>query len=114
MEAYLDIETTGLSLWDNEITVVGIHLCNGEDTRFIQLIGKDIDADSILQALTGVEVIYTYNGSRFDLPCIYSRLGLNLKKFSHSVVNCFPKRSVYPGISKPSQHVCIYGFDLKA
>ena len=84
LEAYLDIETTGLSSWNCEITVVGIHLCNGDDTRFIQLVGKDISAQSILEALNGVEVLYTYNGSRFDLPFIHSRLGVNLEEaFTH-------------------------------
>lgn len=84
VEAYLDIETTGLSPWDSEITVVGIHLCNGDDTKFIQLVGKDISAQSILEALNSVEVIYSYNGSRFDLPFINSRLGINLEEtFTH-------------------------------
>ena len=84
VEAYLDIETTGLSPWDSEITVVGIHLCNGDDTKFIQLVGKDISAQSILKALNGVEVIYSYNGSRFDLPFINSRLGIKLEEtFTH-------------------------------
>ena len=68
VEAYLDIETTGLSPFDSEITVVGIHICNGNTIRFIQLVGKDITAQSVLEALDGVEVLYTYNGSRFDLP----------------------------------------------
>jgi uncharacterized protein YprB with RNaseH-like and TPR domain len=84
VEAYLDIETTGLSSSIDEITVIGIHLCRGDDTRFVQLVGGDISAQNILDALSGVEVIYTYNGSRFDLPFIYSRLGLNLEeRFSH-------------------------------
>ena len=84
VEAYLDIETTGLSPWSSEITVVGIHLCNGDNTRFIQLVGKDISAQSILESLSGVEVIYTYNGSRFDLPFIHTRFGINLEEnFSH-------------------------------
>ena len=78
IEAYLDIETTGLSPWDSEITVVGIYLCNRNDTRFIQLVGKDITSDRILEALNGINVLYTYNGSRFDLPFIYCRLGVNL------------------------------------
>lgn len=78
IEAYLDIETTGFSPWDSQITVVGIYLCNGNDTNFIQLVGKDITSDSILEALDGVNVLYTYNGSRFDLPFIYSQLGINL------------------------------------
>jgi len=83
-EAYLDIETTGLSSWDCEITVIGVHLYNGIDKRFIQLVGEAITADSVLQALHGVEVIYTYNGSRFDLPFIASRLGIDLAlQFRH-------------------------------
>jgi len=84
VEAYLDIETTGLSPWYNEITVVGIHLRNENDTRFIQLVGENVAADSILETLRGVDVIYTYNGSRFDLPFIYCRLGVNLTRlFRH-------------------------------
>ena len=84
IEAYLDIETTGLSPWDSDVTVIGIHRFNGDDTQCIQLIGKDISAQSILEALSGVEVIYTYNGSRFDLPFIHSRLGISLEEtFKH-------------------------------
>ena len=84
VEVFLDIETTGLSPWDNDVTVIGIHRCDGEDMNFIQLVGKDISAQSIMEALSGVEVIYTYNGSRFDLPFIHSRLGINLTEtFTH-------------------------------
>lgn len=83
-EAYLDIETTGLSPLYSEITVVGIHLCLRDDARFIQLVGEDITADNILQALNGVGIVYTYNGSRFDLPFIYSCLGIDLAQlFNH-------------------------------
>ncbi len=94
LEAYLDIETTGLSPWDCEITVVGIHLCNGEQSRFIQLVGDDITSDSIMEVLKKVEVIYTYNGSRFDLPFIHSRLGINLAElFQHCdlMYDCWEK-----------------------
>ncbi|MDD5288967.1 MAG: ribonuclease H-like domain-containing protein [Dehalococcoidales bacterium] len=84
LEAYLDIETTGLSPWDSQITVVGIHRCNGDDAHFIQLVGKDIRADSVLEALEGIHTLYTYNGSRFDLPFLHSRLEINLEElFTH-------------------------------
>ncbi|MFC1995715.1 ribonuclease H-like domain-containing protein [Chloroflexota bacterium] len=84
IEAYLDIETTGLSPWESQITVVGIHLCNGDDPKFFQLVGEDISADGILQAVEGVDIIYTYNGSRFDLPFIRCCLGINLATiFTH-------------------------------
>lgn len=84
VEAYLDIETTGLSSWYSEITVVGIHLVDGFDARFIQLVGEEVTADNLFEALKGVSIIYTYNGSRFDLPFIYCRLGINLAQlFAH-------------------------------
>lgn len=84
VEAYLDIETTGLSPRDSEITVIGIHLCNGDDTRFIHLVGGDITVNNILDALKGVSVIYTYNGKSFDLPFIHSQLGISLEEtFTH-------------------------------
>ena len=83
-EAYLDIETTGLSRGYSEITVIGIHVCHGNNGNFVQLVGTDITAESTLEALRGVEVIHTYNGSRFDLPFIRSKLGVNLEEiFSH-------------------------------
>jgi hypothetical protein len=83
-EAYLDIETTGLSPSGSEITVIGIHICKGEEENFVQLVGRDIDADSLLEALEGVQVIHTYNGHRFDLPFIHRKLGVNLEeRFAH-------------------------------
>ncbi len=78
VEAYIDIETTGLIYGASEITVVGIYICRGEETDFVQFVGNDITADAILEALEGVEVIYSYNGSRFDLPFIRSQFGLDL------------------------------------
>jgi uncharacterized protein len=77
-EAYIDIETTGLSFGGSEITVVGIYLWRGDSDDFIQFVGHDINADAIMEALKGVDVIYTYNGSRFDLPFIHSYCGVDL------------------------------------
>jgi len=99
IEAYLDIETTGLSPLFNEITVIGIHLCNGEDTKFVQLVGKRVTPDGILEALARVNIIYTYNGNSFDLPFIHSRLGINLAKlFKHHdlMYDCW-KNNLYGG-----------------
>jgi uncharacterized protein len=84
VEAFLDIETTGLSPLYSEITVIGIHICKGEETSFVQLVGRDITPESILEALEGVHIIHTYNGSRFDLPFINRKLGINLEEiYSH-------------------------------
>jgi len=40
-DAYLDIETTGLSREYAGITVVGVYLVNGADSRLVQLVGID-------------------------------------------------------------------------
>ena len=83
-DAYLDIETTGLSADFHEITVVGICLVEGSGTRFVQLVGEDITEEALLDVLDGVGTIYTYNGKRFDLPFLRSRLRLDLEaEFSH-------------------------------
>ena len=84
LEAYLDIETTGLSAIADEITVIGIHLCRGMDTKLIQLVGTEITAHTLLKTLENTQVIYTYNGSRFDLPFIQTQLWISLKEtFTH-------------------------------
>ncbi|MCJ7606117.1 MAG: ribonuclease H-like domain-containing protein [Dehalococcoidales bacterium] len=78
-EAYLDIETTGLSPADCDITVTGIYRWGADGSDCVQLIGRDNTADNILEALDGIPIIYTYNGKRFDLPFIHSRVGINLE-----------------------------------
>jgi uncharacterized protein YprB with RNaseH-like and TPR domain len=78
VEAFIDIETTGLSPWESEITVIGFYICTGMESRSVQLIGRDITRTEVLAALEGVDTIYTYNGARFDLPFIYQHLGINL------------------------------------
>jgi uncharacterized protein YprB with RNaseH-like and TPR domain len=70
--AYLDIETT----YEHEISVVGIFR-PGRGT--LQLVGRDVKPVNLLDALGDAAVIKTYNGSRFDLPVIRQRLGLDLQ-----------------------------------
>jgi len=85
IDAYLDIETTGLSPSYDEITVIGIYLCQGSEDRLVQLYGSQVTADNLVECLRGVDTIYTYNGSRFDLPFIESALGINLEsQFQHN------------------------------
>lgn len=78
VEAFVDIETTGLSPWQSEITVIGFYICAGMETRSVQLVGRDITRTEVLSTLEGVDTIYTYNGARFDLPFIHHHLGINL------------------------------------
>jgi uncharacterized protein len=84
MDAYLDIETTGLSPSFDQITIVGIYLIKGKIERLVQIVGYDITAASITQSLDGVSSIFTYNGSHFDLPFIYARHKVDLARdFKH-------------------------------
>ncbi len=78
-DAYLDIETTGLSCQYADITVIGIYMVNGRDSRLVQLVGRDVNIDNLLETVDGVQTIYTYNGSRFDLPFIHGSLGIDLE-----------------------------------
>ena len=83
-EAYLDIETTGLSRYYDDITVVGIYLARDANHKLIQLVGNDVTASNILAILEKADKIFTYNGSRFDLPFIEYRLGVSLESlFTH-------------------------------
>ncbi len=84
VDAYLDIETTGLCSFYDEITVIGICLANDSGNRLVQLVGGDATRANLLRNLRCVDTIYTYNGSRFDLPFINIRLGVNLREhFRH-------------------------------
>ncbi|MGQ9546572.1 MAG: ribonuclease H-like domain-containing protein [Dehalococcoidia bacterium] len=82
-DAYLDIETTGLCAFYDEITVIGICLANGSEHNLIQLVGSDVTRPNLLRTLRLVGTIYTYNGSGFDLPFINCRLGVDLKEHFH-------------------------------
>ena len=109
IEAYLDIETTGLSADYHEITVVGIYLVEGSNTRLVQLVGEDITEESVLGVLDGVSTIFTYNGKRFDLPFIRARLGLDLEtEFSHHdlMYDCW-RNNLYGGFKAVEQQLGI-------
>jgi len=81
--AYLDIETTGLSCLYADITVIGIYLVKGSRRQMVQLVGEEATPENLLKVLDGVGTIYTYNGSRFDLPFIRGALGVDLTELCH-------------------------------
>ena len=77
-DAYLDIETTGLSYLYADITVIGIYSVNGNESKLVQLVGEQVTVVNLVQSLADAGTIYTYNGSRFDLPIIRACLGIDL------------------------------------
>jgi hypothetical protein len=53
--------------------------------QVVQLFEDGLYEQRVLNVLGGVDVIYSYNGSRFDLPFIEAKLGLDLKQcFNHT------------------------------
>lgn len=100
LEAYLDIETTGLSQIYADITVIGIYVTDGSYHKFISMFGEEVTRDNLLGALQGVGILYTYNGSRFDLPFINSSLDVDLtKEFKHRdlMLDCW-RNNLYGGL----------------
>jgi uncharacterized protein YprB with RNaseH-like and TPR domain len=74
--AYLDIETTGLSPYNDDITVIGLY--DGNDVHtFVQGINmKDFE-----EAIQRYKLIVTYNGAGFDLRFIEEAFsGINLNQ----------------------------------
>ena len=108
-DAYLDIETTGLSCQYAEITVIGIYLVNGADSRLVQLVGNEVNADNLLRVVDGVTRVYTYNGSRFDLPFIRRWLGVDLEAMAEHrdlMYDCW-RRDFYGGLKAVEQQIGI-------
>ena len=99
-EAYLDIETTGVSPIDGEIMIVGVYLVGDDESRVIQMVGGDINKEELLSVLRRVGVIYTYNGSRFDIPFIKSSIGIDIEnEFMHiDLMYACWKRNLYGGL----------------
>jgi len=98
MKAFLDIETS----FEEEITVLGVYRGDG---TIIQLVGREITRSNLLKSLTGITTIYTYNGSRFDLPVIKEKLGIDLDDYFATydlMYDCW-ERNLYGGLKKVEQ-----------
>jgi hypothetical protein len=109
VEAYLDIETTGLSAEYCAITVVGILVVAHEREQVFQYVEDDITEDNITRALQGVRILHTYNGTRFDLPFIKRRLGLDLESaYEHcDVMHMCHQHRLYGGLKVVEKTLCI-------
>jgi uncharacterized protein len=65
---FLDIETTGLSKWHDDITLIGIHSKSGTK---IFMNGKNLERFE--NELKKYSMIVTFNGRCFDIPFIKSK-----------------------------------------
>lgn len=62
---FLDIETTGLSREEDDLTVVGIYGKRGLET-FIR--GMNLSEENVKEAMKGCEMLVTFSGAVFDVP----------------------------------------------
>ena len=103
--AYLDIETTGLSRCYADLTVVGVCLERGRQCKIIQLVGGQITARRVIAAVREGGILYTYNGARFDLPFIKTKLGIDLTEcITHKdlMYDCW-RQNLYGGLKVVEQ-----------
>ena len=73
--AYLDIETTGLDSWGNEITTVALY--DGKSV-FTYVQGQNLD--DFKEDVNRFKVLVTYNGRCFDIPFLESHFGIRLNQ----------------------------------
>ncbi len=71
--AYLDIETTGLEVWDSAITTIALY--DGKDIHYY-IQGQNLN--DFMTDIQRYKVIVTYNGKTFDVPFIESYFGIEL------------------------------------
>lgn len=89
--AFLDIETTGLSPYYNEITLIGIF--DGKEIK-TYIAGKNLD--SFIKEINKYSLIITYNGALFDLPFIRTKFP-NFVPPPHIDLRFFLRRLDYSG-----------------
>jgi uncharacterized protein YprB with RNaseH-like and TPR domain len=76
---FLDIETTGLSFEGDSVTCVGV-----SDGTTTQAFVRGRDLARFPEALDGVELLVTYNGSSFDLPVLRNAFPrIDFERFHH-------------------------------
>jgi uncharacterized protein YprB with RNaseH-like and TPR domain len=84
VRADVDIETTGLDRYRDEVTVVGICLERDRTREVVQLYDDTLSRRNVLGAVREADILYSYNGARFDLPFIEQYLGVDLARhFDH-------------------------------
>ncbi|MDG5776881.1 ribonuclease H-like domain-containing protein [Haloarculaceae archaeon H-GB2-1] len=72
---FLDIETTGLDQYRNDVTVVSLHR-GGETKTFVN--GRDLSAERLSAELADSQLLVTFNGKRFDVPFLETAFDLDV------------------------------------
>ena len=96
---YLDIETTGTSPHDGDVTVVGLHR-NGHTTSLVR--GETLTTDRLQTELDQAQLLVTFFGTGFDVPYLKARFPrLNFPQPHFDL--CFAARRL--GLSGGLKHI---------
>lgn len=94
---FVDIETTGLSLYYDTLTLVGWSKLDNYD---VLITGDEHNKDKFLSDIAGASCIVTFNGSIFDIPFLKKHFpGIKLPP-CHVDLRFFSKRVGYKGGQK--------------
>lgn len=76
--AFLDVETTGLSFYYDDITMIGVF-----DGRRVKMFVRNQNLEDFKEEIRKYGVIVTYNGSLFDLRFIREKMGEDFLPVAH-------------------------------
>lgn len=70
---FIDIETTGLSKYQDRVTVVTLHH-SGETNTLVR--GMNLTRERLREELSDVKLLVTFNGKQFDIPFLAQDFGI--------------------------------------
>ncbi len=80
---YLDIETTGLQFFNDEITLIGIY--DGKEYKNL-ILGRDLTEENVLRLIEPFDMFVTHYGLKFDIPFLkYKFPNINFDKLHFDV-----------------------------
>lgn len=72
---FFDIETTGLSKRQHDVTTVSVHR-DGETRTYVQ--GQDLTREALREEFAAAKVVGTFNGKQFDVPFLEYEFDLDV------------------------------------
>ena len=93
--AYLDIETTGLDKYHDDITLIGVY--DGKETKTFQKGRQFLDFKEYIDKFP---MIVSFNGSCFDLPFISSKLGIKFNQLHFDLRFAFGGLGIRGGLKR--------------